>query len=94
MGKLTFAEVTFLIWALAFCEGGTQVAFTECFEERDTLFIYVIEPVSFASAINDCEARGATLARISDEEEFNFAREFMDNTNFTDGSVWIGMPSF
>ena len=65
--------------------------FTSCFEGRNVLLIYVIEEVNFINAIDECVARGATLARISNEEEFNFTRNFMDDTGFVDVSVWIGM---
>ena len=72
-------------------QGVAQEVFERCFEERNIFFIYVTEAVNFTTAVNDCVARGATLVRITDDEEFNFAREFMDNTSLLGVNAWIGI---
>ena len=83
-------EGLMLLWLLISYEVLSQEVFTRCFEERNILYIYVAEAVNFFAARDDCEERGATLARISDDVEFAFAREFMDDTRFTLVNAWIG----
>ena len=75
------------------CVAQEVTEFTSCFEDRNILFIYVTDYVNVTRAMDGCLARGATLARISDEVDFNFAREFMDSTSFTSNHVWIGKCS-
>ena len=48
---------------------------------KKRFFIYVLEEVNFLTARSNCEIRGATLGRISDNAEFDFAREFMDEAD-------------
>ena len=71
------------------------VTLARCFEEcfGDIKFIFVAEEVSFNDAVADCVQRGATLARISNRAEFDFAREFMDGSTLTESGAWIGKQS-
>ena len=85
--------VSVFIRLLLLNQGVAQEVFELCFEKRNILFIYVTEAVNFTTATDDCVARGATLARISDDEAFDFAREFMDNTSLVDINARIGIFS-
>ena len=66
--------------------------FETCFGEDK--FIYLTDPLNFSAAAADCVQRGATIARISNRAEFDFAREYMDESLFTWINVWIGSLSW
>ena len=59
----------------------------------DVEFSAVKELVNFDTALSRCEARGAILARISNEEEHNFVAE-LEATIANDQPIqnyWFGM---
>ena len=48
-----------------------------CFEEAN--FSYFLETANFSEAVTLCEREGGTLARISNESEFNFVHDLVNN---------------
>ena len=70
--------------------GLSQEVFTSCFDDSNMFLTYVTQPLTFEAAKADCESRNATLARISNQNEFNFARDLMESTGLMAIDAWIG----
>ena len=64
-----------------------------CFEEEGAEFrLFVDEQTTFDEAVAFCEAENATLARISNQEEFNFVLDLIRDVDFD--NVFLGNHSF
>ena len=86
--KRTFLVVFLAIWTNKVMRVFSQNIVSECFGEDE--FLVVEEDLDFNDAKDVCVELGGTLARISDQAEFNFVISLLEKLD-NDDNVWMGI---
>ena len=61
----------------------------ECFVPEQAEFALFLEARNFENAVGFCEEQNATLARVSNQGEFEFVRQLVQNVDVT--FFWLGI---
>ena len=61
----------------------------ECFLREREEFVLFLEMLDFEKAVSFCQKQNATLARVSNQGEFDFVRKLVEDLEVE--SFWLGM---